>query len=217
MNNKKSMFEILEEYKPIQQELEELDGEFTDDLLERLNINRNEAVDKIEGYFFIIEKFKSEAEFLETQEKRLNQKRTSYQNKIKYLKTIVTKAVDAYGEINIKSKAAIKGKVIESSLVRACNQSYPIIKPETIPDLENLEKDIPEKYLDYNASMKVSPKDAKELTFILNKYNDKHPEAPLVIPEFKPVLNTNLVKQDLKANIKVGEMELDENFKVKFS
>lgn len=216
MKQKKSIEQIESEYKSIVDLLIENGGEITEELLEDLNINRNEAAEKITAYYYVMKKLEKEAENAAEEEKRFALRKKIRSNSAQRFKERINLAVSIYGETNLKSKGKIPSIVFETEDLRCTAIPHPVLNQETLPDQEHLEE-LPEKYLDFVSNLKISPKDAKELVFILNKYNDKHPEAPLIVPEFKPVLNTVLLKNDLLEGVEVSEILIDKNYSVRFS
>ena len=210
---KKTLEQILEEYKDIEKQLIENEGELNPELEEILNINRNELHDKIDAYYYISQKLINDSEFDKQQEERFNKRKKAKLNSAQRLKDRIDMIMPQFGEINLKSKGKIPSLIIETENVRATGVPYPQLNPETLP--ENLEE-LDSKYLDYIISLKISKDDAKFIERAVDFYAAQSgTKAPDVV--FQPVLNTNLVKNDVLEGIEIGEIGILTNYKTRFS
>lgn len=210
---RRTMFEIIQDFMPLYKEIEDLEEDegYGESLNERLNINENEMVDKMEGYFYLADKFKNEADFWEQHEKRAAAKKKAFKGKAERLLDEVDKAMTLYGKINPKSKATgFKSKVMELATVKATAVSYPIIDSSTMPPEDKLEKEIPTEYLVYPVTMVLSKKEV-ELFQEITK------DTSLYIGEPKPTIKTDDIKRDLKEGVVIGNLKLEPNYKTKFS
>lgn len=217
---KKSLDEILFDYRELEKELIESEGVVDESLEEKLNINRNEFAEKLNGYYYISEKLKAEASFDEEQEKRFAQRKKTKLNAAQRLKDRIDMAMVLYAEPDSKSKAKIPSLKFETDQLKATAVAYPVIKPESIPSFEYLEAEIPGEYLDYKANITASQEDAKLLVEAVTMYNEKvgsKTGKTAIVPELIPQLNTTKVKDAIKDGVSVGNIELTPNFKTKFS
>ena len=122
---RRNLFDIQEEYMIYMDELEEYlqenpdaDGEIPDHIYERLSINKNEVEQKLTNYNYFVKELEAEQEALKAEIKRLQGKVKSKDKTVERLKMIMSDAVKLYGEVNLKSKAAIPSKVIEGDLAK---------------------------------------------------------------------------------------------------
>jgi hypothetical protein len=92
-----NLFDIASEYLMILDELEENGGELTDDILDRLNINRDELNDKLENYRKVIAMYEGQIRTLGEEVDRLKAKMKVKNNIIDRLKDRIKIAISTYG------------------------------------------------------------------------------------------------------------------------
>ena len=100
-----SIFQITEQYELLMQEIEELGGEITPEIAEKLNINEAELAQKIRAYYFIIKTAESQIALAKDEQERLMDVRKSKEALIKRLKQTVDLAVETFGTVKPKAVA----------------------------------------------------------------------------------------------------------------
>ena len=99
-----SLYNISADILRIFSDVEELEGEITDEQYNLLCIKRNELEEKLTSYFHIITEFKKDADFCKAEKKRINDKQKVYENRIEKLKKAVLEAVNNFGETGKNNK-----------------------------------------------------------------------------------------------------------------
>lgn len=99
-----SLYNISADILRIFSDVEELEGEITDEQYNLLCIKRNELEEKLTSYFHIITEFKKDADFCKAEKKRINDKQKVYENRIEKLKKAVLEAVNNFGEVDKNNK-----------------------------------------------------------------------------------------------------------------
>jgi len=92
-----NIFEIKEEYYKVFDEIEELDGELTPELEERLKIAEDNLEEKIKAYYAKIATIKGEVETIKDEAKRLASLRTTKENLTDRLKKTILEATLEFG------------------------------------------------------------------------------------------------------------------------
>lgn len=93
-----NIFQIEQEYLSIIAEIEELDGELTEELQSRLAINEESRTDKIQAYVNIIKLKQGEVKTIQAEIERLSKVEDSKQKTIERLKNTLLQAVKLFGE-----------------------------------------------------------------------------------------------------------------------
>lgn len=149
-----NIFEIRKEYLEILDILEENGGEETDEVKKLLFVNREEVVDKLCQYRYLIEKLKPEIEAgkkeIERINKVINNKKVSIQRLEEYSKM----AIEMYGLNDLKSTAKNIPKYVSLPQDVKAKISYTESIDVRIPDITNL-KTLP-KELENFASIDLS-------------------------------------------------------------
>ena len=94
----KSIFNISEEYLKVLHQLEELEGEFTPELEEALQISSEELERKVKAYCYYIKELDAEQTLIDDEIARLNQVKQTKENTIAKLKKILLDTVNIFGE-----------------------------------------------------------------------------------------------------------------------
>lgn len=226
MKEKRNIFDILEESKSLIEELWEGEGELTEDLEERLAINRNDVEEKVENYYYIISEFKAKEDFLKQQIDRLNVKKKGYAKIQERLAETIDKAMSIYAPIDPKSKASgFKTRKLELPTVTASAVSYPVLSEDSLKLVESPETQLPSKYINYTlVGSTVKEEDKLKI--------EKALESTGLQIRFTSSIDANLAKDALKAEevipIRdvnpndqgdleiVGYLELSPNYKTRF-
>ena len=93
-----SLYEISEDLLRIFNDIENNDGEVTDEQYNELCIRREELNTKIDNYVKAVKEFQKDADFIKDEKKRLNDKQNVYKNRVERLKTAIITAVEQFGE-----------------------------------------------------------------------------------------------------------------------
>ena len=109
---KKNLFDIQAEYLMIMEDLEEYlldnpdaEGEIPDHINERLFVNRNEAAEKLEAYYYVIKQLEGEYAVLYEERKRLEKKMQAKVAMSDRLREYAAQAVRQYGTVAKGSKS----------------------------------------------------------------------------------------------------------------
>ncbi|PHS35666.1 MAG: hypothetical protein COA82_03385 [Alkaliphilus sp.] len=159
----KSIFGIQEEYMETIFELEqylddnpEAEGELPDEFMERLNINKDEAVQKLENYELVIRQFEAEQVALKERANQYYAKAKTKERTIKRMKDLMRMAIETFGSLNSDKS---KTMVIRSSFI---NQQVRYMKPLIIAN----EDSVPQGYQNIDVSLKGN---AVEVSKNINK------------------------------------------------
>jgi hypothetical protein len=95
---RKHIFNIIDDYRRIIDQLDELEGELTPELEELLKINEEEIEQKCEAYISIINEEKGDINTIDDEIARLTNLKNSKLNKIENLKKYLQLALITYGE-----------------------------------------------------------------------------------------------------------------------
>lgn len=103
MKTKISIFDLEREYLDIMRELEENEGELTEELEERLAVNINDFKDKAESYRIIINKFNSDIELAKTTIRNYNNLVTNREKIIQKLEENLKGVISHVGEKRVST------------------------------------------------------------------------------------------------------------------
>ena len=198
MSNNKSLFEIGDELKLIIAELEENGGELTEEIEERLAINKNELDTKLDSYRYVISKTSSSIDFLNDQIELLQAKIKAKNNLIDRLKERIAMAVTTYGDTSKTGTKFIATDVFNYTFIKT--------KPLIV-----LDQDAPElqPFFKYSLSMKADKATIDKVTELIKTNEVTDPfvvlpaldkkalkeavanqvNVPIVDEEFNPVLD----------------------------
>ena len=119
---KRSFFSIIEEYQEILSNIEELDGELTEELLKELDINAEDAADKFVAYRFKIEEVKKDIELYKSYKAEFDAKIKKAENFMNKLKEIVLIGLTTFGERTFDKKTGkFKNYCYETDKVKVIN------------------------------------------------------------------------------------------------
>lgn len=110
-----NVFDIIVEYDSLVKQIEELGGEITPEIAEKLNINQDELEKKIKAYYYIIKTKEAEIQLAKDEQERLMDVRKAKENVIKRLKKTVDLAVEVFGVV--KPKATVKSLTFTDLIV----------------------------------------------------------------------------------------------------
>ena len=93
-----SMYEISSELQSLFGEIENNDGEVTEDILNNLEIKQEELRNKLDAYRKAISVWKADEEACKQEKKRINDVQNKYKNRIERLKNAMINAIEQFGE-----------------------------------------------------------------------------------------------------------------------
>lgn len=100
-----NIYNISEEYLILMNEIEEAEGELTPELLERLEINRENFEDKMKAYKNVIDFKERNIGYAKDEIARLTARRKTHENLIKRLKLTQSNALKIFGNKSKTSKS----------------------------------------------------------------------------------------------------------------
>ncbi len=132
----KSLYNIQNEYLSIIQEIEELDGEFTEDQQNALEINESDLRLKSESYVGIIAKLESEIIMAKEMEKRAKEFAQRKQRVIDKLKGRLLDAVNLFGDqlVGVTEIKTRKSSVVTVVAPEKLDEKYTTKKLTITPD-----------------------------------------------------------------------------------
>ncbi len=98
-----SVFNLVEQYNLLMQEIEELGGEVTPEVAEQLAIKEEELATKVRAYYYVIKTAEGQIQLAKDEQERLMNVRKSKEGLIKRLKKTVDLAVETFGTIKPKA------------------------------------------------------------------------------------------------------------------
>lgn len=203
-----TIFDIERDILDVISQLEENEGEITDEIEEVLNINRNELKDKLKQYSWVSKKINSEIELAKFEIKRLQGLVKRKEKAIEKLDEYSEKAVELYGLENGKSKAKKKPKEVDLGLEKAV-LSYTesveiIVEPESV---SNIPKDL-QVFTTVEITKSYKYEDAIEQ---LSKENQNN------LPKVTFNISKKELKEELlKENCKIENAIIKQNSNLKF-
>tara|TARA_R110000868_G_C10972986_1_gene771111 strand:+ start:10018 stop:10509 length:492 start_codon:yes stop_codon:yes gene_type:complete len=133
-----NIFEIKKEYIDLMNEVINNEGEFTPELLEKLEINEKDLKDKAINYAYVIKNIEYENEIIDIENNRLKELKARNNIKITNLKKTVKKSMEIYNIDKIDSPI-LKLSLRKSESVNITDESkipHNLIKTtiSTLPD-----------------------------------------------------------------------------------
>ncbi len=120
----RNLFEIQDEYLQYLEELEQYlidnpdaEGEIPEHINERLNINKDEASQKLTNFYLWRMELEGQVDTLKQRRDQLSDKIKIKRNVIERIKGYIDTAVRMYGTVNLKSTGKIPSKVIHGEEV----------------------------------------------------------------------------------------------------
>jgi len=107
------LYELTMQYQRLLDEVEEAEGELTDEQWEMLEILDGAFDDKVENLAKFVRSIQADADAVKTERQRLAAREKSLGNKVDWLKRYLQQALEAAG------KDKVKGRVLNVSLRRA--------------------------------------------------------------------------------------------------
>lgn len=161
---RKSIFDLEDEYLTLMSDIMDLDGEITDDIIERLNINREELDEKLSKYRYMIKIYEKNITIEDEYIAEHTAKKKRIENAIGRLKLALKTAIDVFGEAPVDKKGVAKSKQIEYS-----EGKLMFIKTNNVViTAENL---IPSEYI--KDIIEIKDSDIENLVFFIKSAKDK--------------------------------------------
>lgn len=113
---KETLYSITEEYLALMDEIEQNEGELTEEMAERLNINEENYISKLEAYAQCIANYKAEAEACKQQAEHFAKRAKSAEGNAQRLKDTIVYFMTATGR-GKESAGAFKFSIRESKAV----------------------------------------------------------------------------------------------------
>ena len=181
----KSLFSIEAEYLKILEEFENTteDGIMDEATIERLNINKDELVEKLENYRLFIKSIEGDIAGVKDEVDRLNGKIKTKENVINSLKMLMKTALQMYGDNTDKGTKKLKLKTFTIWTVK----TMPVI----IEDEETFEDS---RFTTFSLSNKIPSTLIDKVKEFFNGL------------EILPILNKSISKADIKKALKEGEV-----------
>lgn len=95
-----SLYDISKDLLAIFNQIEEQDGEITEEQLKQLEITKDNLNNKLDAYHKAILSFKANSDECKAEVKRLRERQEMFSNRVDRLKDIVLNAVELFGNIN---------------------------------------------------------------------------------------------------------------------
>lgn len=153
-----NIFQLSEEFLYLLQDIEDAEGEITEELAERLAINKEDFSKKMDGYAKIIRSLQGNVETIKDEAKRLSDLKVSTENKIDKMKQVMNEALKLFGEV---------GKTGNQTFKTGTNSFWNVYhKPLVITD----ETKVPEDYLQYDLKTHLPEEAMKDIADTLADY-----------------------------------------------
>jgi CRP-like cAMP-binding protein len=134
-----SLFNITQERKYLIQMLESANGEATDELVEALAINRDDFLEKSEGYGIIMRKLETDEIAIDSEISRLTALKKAKANAYARLEQTLLEALQLYGQQDAKGIWRAEAGTFRFSTARS-PKSVDVFDEALIPDEFKVEK-----------------------------------------------------------------------------
>lgn len=193
-----NIFQIQNEYLSLMNELEELEGELTPELEEKLKVNAEDFARKFDAYVAVIKQKTADIGLIKDEVQRLNGLSKQSQNLIDKLKTVLLKSMQTLGFYGKTGNLAY-----ETKFNKAYSRDTESVEVYDIKDIdENLVSDYID-LVDYEVTFKCN----HEQVEILHKFLV---EQPAIDNKVKASIN----KDRFKAKYEEYKAEIDDNDEV---
>lgn len=99
-----SLYNISMELENLFAQIEEQEGEVTEEQLKELEITENNLLEKVDNYVKVIKEFKNSAEFCKKEKDNIYQRQKMFINRVDRLKSLLLTAVQQFGKENKTNK-----------------------------------------------------------------------------------------------------------------
>jgi exo-beta-1,3-glucanase (GH17 family) len=180
-----NIFNLSEEYIKLMYDIEECDGELTEELLNRLNVNATDVEQKVKAYDYIMKYAASDIATIDCEIERLNKIKQSKTNLIDRLKKVL---------LNVTLLMGYSGKTGNKKLDYDTLKLYTVGKDKLCFANEDTFNNV--DFIDYNLSLsKLNDEEVLKVAEILNKE----------VTSVKHIQKTELLKK-----LKSGEVFLED-------
>jgi len=185
----KSLFDIQGEYLEIIEHLEDNGGEITDEMFERLNINKDELTEKMKGYNFVIKGYKGEVDVLKDEIKRLQAKKTAKENTVIKLKEIMLTATKLYGNESKPNNEGYTNHSLDMGTFKLFTKNI------TSVFIDSKLSAVDESVKRYNLGMNVNKETLDKISKLIPGYTE---EQTSVVFDKKEIERRLKAKEDIK-------------------
>lgn len=160
-----SLYKISVDLLALLQQIEENDGEITEEVAAALTINQEQAAAKVTDYGHAIKQLEGFAELAKAEAQRVQKIQKTYENTAKRLKEKVVEAMRLFGMEKVDTptmKLSLRkttATVIDD--IEAVPKDYKTVKVETVADKTAIKKaiqsggEIPGAHIEENASLQI--------------------------------------------------------------
>lgn len=190
----KSIFEINTDYIELADLLDELGGELTPEIEERLKINREELEAKVKAYVHLIRVRESNITAVDNEIARLSLLKQTYENTIKKLKSVLLDTTKLHG---------YRGKSGNFKLDFDTVKLY--TKDSKSTEIDDLEE-IPEKYRKYSITGKLTHAEHLKIIEALSELKNRFIYEP----------DKTSIKDDINQSIEVPGAHIETKSGIRF-
>ena len=158
-----NIFNLIEEYQSLMHEIEALDGELTEDIIEKLSINEDQVEGKIKAYYNVIKNKEAEETIYKEEIERLSSRIKTNNNLVERLKQTVSVAVDIFGSILPKAKQ----KSLVFDTLKVSNKETDSVQINDNFAEVITEKEEYEQYYNHSVNLVLTQKQYELLTYIM--------------------------------------------------
>lgn len=198
-----NLFNIEEKYLSLMSQIEELEGEITEELEQELSINKDELESKIKAYHYIILSKQTEALTIDDEIKRLQSLKKVKENIVKRLKKSILGAVNLFGYDGKSGNKKLDFDTI--SLYTKNSTAVEVNEDLFIKNaIDAIDEDITEDWeaFIYDVKMKLSIKEYEEFKeWIVNKMKF----------EMNPAISKTKIKELIEDGIEVRAAQIVTN------
>lgn len=160
-----NIFNLIDEYQVLMNDIQSLDGELTEDIIEKLQINEDQVEGKIKAYYNVIKNKEADEVVYKEEIERLSSRIKTNTNLVKRLKQTVSVAVDIFGSILPKAKQ----KSLVFDTLKVSNKETDSVQINDNFTEVIREKEEYEIYYNYKVELVLNPKQYKILLQVLEQ------------------------------------------------
>jgi len=185
-----NIFNLSEEYLQLMSEIEELEGEITPEVAERLVINANNVHNKLRNYRYVILMMNGDINIIDDEIERLSKLKKSKTNAVNRLKQVMLDAVLLFG--NDGKSGNKKMDFPDFKLWTTNRKSVFFFNEETFNNKE---------YLRYTIGDNLNVEQVEKIKTLL--------KADMVeLEKINSSINKTLIKEELEAGVEIEGVEL---------
>jgi len=193
---KTTLWEIEKKYRDIFRDIEENEGEITEEIQEQLAINQDDFEEKVEAYFVIISEYKSYIERRKAEIERLKKLSEKDALKVEYLEERLKDALHLFGG----SKITDKGKRNFFSNFKNLDIKLTSSASESVKTIEGFNN---KDFCEYKIIDKLSFTELEKIKEVANIQTEAIPDK-------------RKIKDALENGVEIEGVELELNYNIKF-